>query len=112
MCVPQIFGLAGMGYDAEKQRKEASQAASSQREMLAAEEGKRAAAEAKASGDANARLAQTQRRRREQGGLLAKGAPADTPSVLDTPLSSEGKARAPNPGTPLMARGAPATFYN
>ena len=100
-----------MGYKAEQQRKEASQAASSQRDMLAAEEGKRADAEARAAQSAAAGLAQTQRRRREQAGLLARGAPTAAPSVLDAPLSSETKARLPNPGTPLMARGAPATFY-
>lgn len=116
MCDPVTIGLslvaassvAGM----ERQRKSASQAAQAQRDALAAEEGKRAAAEVKAAGDANARLAQTQRRRREQGGLLSKGAPTDQPSVLDAPLSSEGRKTAPaTPASPLLMRGAPATFY-
>ena len=112
MCVPSLFGLAGMGYDAEKQRKDASQAAQGQRDLLAAEEGKRAAAEVKAAGDASARLVQTQRRRREQGGLLSKGAPAVQPSVLDTPLSADGmKTRPTTPATPLLMRGASAKFY-
>jgi hypothetical protein len=71
----------------------------------------RANAEAKASQDANLRLAATQKRRREQAGLLARGAPAvDQPSALDTPLSADG-AKARKPPNPLLQRGAPASFF-
>lgn len=113
MCDPVSAGLAFFGamtaHSAEQGRKSASQARTQQREQANAMESERANAEAEAAQNANARLAAAQKRRREQGGLLATGAQAAAPSasVLDTanPVTN-GTA---NKAQGLLARGA--TFY-
>lgn len=82
----------------------------------------RARAEAEAAQRVNAKLAADQRRRREQGSLLAKGAPAPTFSLGDTegdpqsPIESPGSLGLRKPTSrsttaqqaSLITRGAPS----
>lgn len=72
----------------------------------------RAAAEAKAAQDANARLATDQRRRREQGSLIAKGSPAFT--LGDPTTTTTGQGLSPissstTSGSGFVSRGSPSS---
>lgn len=116
MCDPVSIGLtlvAGAAVNqAEQSRKSASQAATQQRETIAAAEGERGRVEAEAAQSANARLAETQRRRRTQQSLMASGAPAA--SVAASPLSSAEPVTRSTTATQanMLQRGAPgAQFY-
>ena len=114
MCDPVSIGLGVLGAasvnQAEKSRKGASQAATQQREALAAAEGERGRAEAEAAQNANARLAATQQRRRQQQNLLASGASSASASVISTaqPVTRSTVAQQGS----MLGRGAPgASFY-
>lgn len=115
MCDPVtamvVVGGAFAVHSGEQQRKAASQARTFAREQADAEVAERANAEAAAAQSAQAKLAADQRRRRQAGGLLSKGA-------LDAPLASTGTAtiQPVTSGTAgkqqsMLARGAPAQFY-
>lgn len=121
MCDPisltvAAVGVAGGAYQARQAKKatEASIAAQQQAQGDAAAE--RARAEAEAAQRANAQLADTNRRRREQGSLIAKGAPQFTlgDSQLQpgqSPLGGVGQrmSRAVTASrSSLITRGAPA----
>lgn len=78
MCDPYSIGaavvaVAGAASSSDTSRK-AGHAAEDTRREAAAQEAERVAGEAQAIQSANAKLAQDQRRRREQGSLLARGA--------------------------------------
>ncbi len=132
MCDPVTATIAvvGGGLVAREQRK-ASQAASSAAAAQAAAQpdpaAERAKAEAEAAQRVNAQLADANRRRREQGSLLAKGAPAaptfslgDTEGEAQSPIGPAGSSFAARAGralltsrssvaqqSSLMGRGAP-----
>ena len=132
MCDPVTATLAvvGGGLMAREQRK-ASQAASSAAAAQAAAQpdpaAERAKAEAEAAQRVNAQLADANRRRREQGSLLAKGAPAAPTFALGDAEGSEGMSPIGAPGSltlrkptsrstvaqqaSLMSRGAPGGGY-
>jgi hypothetical protein len=114
MCDPVSVGIGMLGGMAVSR-------ASARREPAAAPSpspaDEQAAAEARAAQSANAKLAQDQRRRREQQSLLARGAPpvtgptlGDSPADIDTasPLSGGGvnRATAAKRNASLLARGA------
>jgi hypothetical protein len=119
MCDPVTIGLglvAGAAVNqAEQTRRAASQQRSAQRETLDAAEGERTRAEAEAAQNANARLVESQRRRRAQNNLLARGAtsPAAAPTAGDGVLTTQPVSRSTTARqSSLMARGAPsASFY-
>lgn len=81
MCDPLSFGLslgavaATSVYQTSQARKSAKDALATQREAQGDPEAERAKAEAEAAQRANAQLADTNRRRREQNSLMSKGAP-------------------------------------
>lgn len=105
---------AGTAHSAETARKEGSQARQAQKDLIDAQAGDRQRAEAEAAQSAAARLSETNRRRRTQGSLIARGAAADAanplassaaPQAMADPTSSSG-------GAPLIARGRQsATFF-
>jgi hypothetical protein len=117
MCDPISIGIGLLGaatiHGAEQGRKSASQARSFAREQAEAAVDERANAEAAAAQSAQAKLAADQRRRRQAGGLLSRGAPS-----ADSPLASTGTATI-QPVTnatagkqqSMLSRGSPATFY-
>jgi len=117
MCDPISIGLGIMGaatiHGAETARKSASQARTLAREQADAAVDERANAEAAAAQSAQAKLANDQRRRRQAGGLLSRGA-----TSADSPLASTGTSSI-QPVTnatagkqqSMLSRGSPATFY-
>lgn len=123
MCDPMT---AVMALTAVATAYSARQAKQANRESIAAQQqaqgdpaAERARAEAEAAQRANAQLAETNRRRREQGSLLAKGAPSAPKFTLgdsqlqpgQSPLGGIGgrvvRAVAGSRST-LISRGAPA----
>ena len=99
MCNPLALAVTAFAgataYSARQGAKAATEAARIQAAAQGDPAAERAKAEAEAAQRANAKLAADQRRRREQGSLLAKGAPAPTFSLGDTegdPLSPIGPA--------------------
>ncbi len=130
MCDPVSLtvGLVGGAMVAEQRssRKAASAAATVQAEAQPDPAEERAKAEAAAAQRVNAQLAQTNRRRREQGSLLAKGAPAAPTFALGDAVGSEGMSPIGAPGSfglrkptsrstvaqqaSLMSRGAPGGY--
>lgn len=102
MCDPislAVTAFAGAtAYSARQGAKAATEAARIQAEAQGDPAAERARAEAEAAQRANAKLAADQRRRRDQGSLLAKGAPAPTFSLGDAE-GSEGLSPIGAPGS-------------
>lgn len=131
MCDPVSItvGLVGGAMVSEQRnsRKAANAAAAAQAAAQPDPAAERARAEAEAAQRANAKLAADQRRRREQGSLLAKGAPAaptfslgDADGEAQSPIGPAGSSFAARAGralltsrssvaqqSSLMGRGAP-----
>src|SRR5574343_277368 len=88
MCDPISLAVtavaAGSVYQTTQARKSAKEAAAAQAAGQGDPAAERAKAEAEAAQRANAQLAESNRRRREQGSLLSKGAPAPTFSMGDS----------------------------
>jgi hypothetical protein len=102
MCDPislAVTAFAGAtAYSARQGAKAATEAARIQADAQGDPAAERARAEAEAAQRANAKLAADQRRRRDQGSLLAKGAPAPTFSLGDAE-GSEGLSPIGAPGS-------------
>ena len=89
---------------AEKQRKEASQAAQQARDVAAQDAKARAEADAKAIQSANLRLAADQQRRRGQRGLIAQGQESGIDEAAQTQPTMIGSTQR-RPATPLIRWG-------
>lgn len=102
MCDPVSITVALVGgamvSEQRNSRKAANAAAAAQAAAQPDPAAERARAEAEAAQRANAKLAADQRRRRDQGSLLAKGAPAPTFSLGDAE-GSEGLSPIGAPGS-------------
>lgn len=102
MCNPialAVTAFAGAtAYSARQSAKASTEAARIQAAAQGDPAAERAKAEAEAAQRANAKLAADQRRRRDQGSLLAKGAPAPTFSLGDAE-GSEGLSPIGAPGS-------------
>lgn len=124
MCSPLALAVTAFAgstiYQADRARKSANQAADAQRAAQGDPAAERAKAEAEAAQRANAQLAENNRRRREQGSLLSKGAPtspsfsfgdAGTDPSANT-LSATGATTRNTVArqASLMSQGAPAGF--
>lgn len=134
MCDPVSLtvGLVGGAMVSEQRssRKAASAAAAAQAAAQPDPAEERAKAEAEAAQRVNAQLADANRRRREQGSLLAKGAPAaptfslgDAEGEAQSPIGPTGSGLAARTGralltsrstvakqSSLMSRGAPGGY--
>jgi hypothetical protein len=130
MCDPLTLtiGLVGGGAMVSEQRnsrKAANAAAAAQAAAQPDPAAERAKAEAEAAQRVNAQLADANRRRREQGSLLAKGAPAaptfslgDADGEAQSPIGAPGSFGLRKPTSrstvaqqaSLMSRGAPGGY--
>lgn len=120
MCDPISLTLTAVAatsvYQTSQARKSAKEAAAAQAAAQGDPAAERAKAEAEAAQRANAQLADNNRRRREQGSLMSKGAPAPQFSMGDSttdPGSTLSTGGTMNRGMlgrvtqSIMSRGAP-----
>lgn len=116
MCDPVSIGVGLLGtYVVAESQDNARKARNAANDQARAAEAERAAAEASAIQSANAKLAQDNRRRREQKSLLAQGAPQPTmgdTATEDVPILSPGRSfmtrsTSATRTASLMSRGAP-----
>lgn len=122
MCDPISLIAGGLAagatvYQTQQARKSAKEAAAAQAAAQGDPAAERAKAEAEAAQRANAQLAEGNRRRREQGSLLSKGATAPTFSMGDATTDPGSNTLSATGATTrstvarqasVMSRGAPA----